>query len=142
MIMRIENELRKRFEASNFGEISITMKCNNDIIYIRPCSYCPTITSFDQIDWYLMDSSRVNFTGGDTLTYVAKCIAEYEDRLREDADIITDIKNHIKKYGMDLDWDYVSDLHQDIFGHRPHVNPERLIAWANSDSLESARHFR
>lgn len=136
---RIEAELRRRFEVSGYQPITIIMKCNNDRIKITPCSYLPEIKSIEQISFFLMDSQFVNFSGGESISYIAECIENYESRLQEDVDGVAQLKAHIRKYGKNSDWDYVSDFHKDLFGHRPHVGIDNLINWAWSDSIDSAR---
>lgn len=138
---RIEAELKNRFEASSFEPITVEMKCNGDKIEIIPCGYFAEITSFDQIDWYLMHSQVVNFCGGSKLSDIAKVLNNYQEYLEEDAKALESLKAHIRKYGKDSDWDFVSDYHKDIFGHRPHVGVDQIIKWANSDSKKSARYF-
>lgn len=141
MTKRIEKELAKRIEAAGFEAITITMKVNGDRITITPCGY-GDLNSFDDIDFYLMDSWETNLCGGETLEYVAKTIARYNDILKEDAEGIEQLKAHIRKHGEDSDWDFVSDFHKDLFGHRPHVPNSQVIAWAHSDSKTSARYYR
>ena len=116
------------------------MNCNGDNITIIPCGY-GDIKDFSDVDWYLMNSQMINFTGGETLAYVAQCIDRYQEYLDEDAKALESLKEHIRKHGKNSDWDFVSDYHKDIFGHRPHVGIEKLIAWANSDSTNSARYY-
>ena len=142
MMERIKKELAKRIEAAKFGEITITMKVNGDRIRITPCSYLPKIKSFNDVEYYLMDSCKLNLCGGETLDYVAKTLTRYDELLDEDAKALESLKAHIRKYGEGSDWDFVSDYHKDIFGHRPHVPHSQVIAWANSDSTGSARYFR
>lgn len=142
MTERIKKELAKRLEAAKFESITITMKVNGDRITITPCSYLNTITSFDDIEYYLMDSCELNLCGGEKLDDIARTLARYDELLEEDAKALNDLKAHIRKYGERADWDFVSDYHKDIFGHRPHVPHSQIIAWANSDSTGSARYFR
>lgn len=63
----------------------------------------------------------------------------YADRIREDEQNIERLKRYVREHGYDSDWDFVSDFHKDLFGHRPHVDEDRLIMWAYSDSKASAR---
>ena len=142
MMERIKKELAERIKAARFESIVITMKVNGDRIRITPCSYLSEIKSFDDVDFYIMESCKVNLCGGETLDYVAKTLARYNELLDEDAKALESLKAHIRKYGENSDWEFVSDYHKDIFGHRPHVANSQVIAWANSDSTGSARYFR
>lgn len=141
MIEKIKKELEKRFIESGFKSITITMKVNNDKIVINPCCYKADINSFDDIEWYLMDSQKLNLCGGETLEYIAKTLARYEELLKEDEEGLKSLKEHIRKYRENSDWDFVSDYHKDLFGHRPHVPHSQVIAWAISDSKGSARFY-
>ena len=142
MMQRIENELAKRIQDAGFKAITITMNVNNDHITITPCYYGQTAVSFDEIDYYLMSSEKLNLYGGEKLSDVAKTIVNYEKLLEEDAKALESLKAHIREYGENSDWDFVSDYHKDIFGHRPHVPASQVIAWAHSNSTESARFYR
>lgn len=133
-------ELTKRFKESNFNPITVTMKCNGDRVIITPCGYLD-IKSFDDIEWYLLDSPSLNLCGGETLEHIAKTLEKYAELLEEDAKALDSLKDHIRKYGINSDWDFVSDYHKDIFGHRPHVAHSQIIRWAHSDSKGSARYF-
>lgn len=137
MMTNTERELRRRIEEAGFEAITVTMKCNGDKVTITPCGY--GAKSFDDIEYYLLDSPTVNLCGRDTLAEVAEVLLGYADRIREDEEAVEGLKAHIRKYGYESDWDFVSDFHKDLFGHRPHVGADRLIRWAYSDSKESAR---
>ena len=138
---RTEMELRKRIEANNFEAITVTMKCNGDKVRITPCGYAPVITSFEAIDFYLVDSPSINLCGDSKLERVAHTLDTYAELLEEDAKEIEQLKAHIRQYGENADWDWVSDWHKDLFGHRPHVGHKQIIAWANSTSSNSARFY-
>ena len=133
--------LRQRFESNGFKEIVVTMKCNGDRIRIRPCSYSLEITDIGQVDFYMFYSPTVNLTGGETLEYIADYLVNYEEYIEADKRSLRDLKKYIRENGEKTDWSFVSDWHKDLFGHRPHVGDETLIAWANSDSAESARLY-
>lgn len=134
-----ERELRRLIENAGFEAITVTMKCNGDKVTITPCGY--GAKSFDDIDFYLIDSPTVNLCGRETLDEVAHALLGYADRIREDEEDVEKLKAHIREYGKNSDWDFVSDFHKDLFGHRPHISEDRLIAWANSDSKGSARFY-
>ncbi len=138
-VEKIEKELVDRFMENGFKAVTMTMECNGDRVTITPCGY-KDITSIDDVEFFLMDSGKVNFCGGESLTYVAKCISEYEDRLAEDARAVESLKKYIREHGERSNWDVVSDWHKDIFGHRPHVSTEQIIRWANGGSSMSARY--
>ena len=142
MVTRIKEELERRIEAAGFGAITITMKVNGDHITIKPCGYPTHIKSWAEIDWFLMDSEVLNLCGSSKLEEVARDIANYEELLKEDAEMLESLKAHIREHGEDSDWDFVSDYHKEIFGHRPHVPTAQIIAWAYSKSTVSARYFR
>lgn len=138
MMTNTERELRRLIAEANFEPITVTMKCNGDEITITPCCYSDT-KSFETTEYYLMDGGSMPLYGSDTLDGVAKSLLRYADEINNRPNEIEELKAHIRKYGMDSDWDFVSDFHKDLFGHRPHVGAERLIVWADSDSLLSAR---
>lgn len=139
---RIQKELERRIKDANFKAITITMKCNNDNVVITPCWYGEeTPKDFSEVEYFLVDSGMVNLYGNDTLAEVANTIFRYKELLAETDNGIKDLKNHIRKYGDDSDWDFVSDWHKDLFGHRPHVGKAQIIAWAFSNSENSARYF-
>lgn len=137
MMTNTERELRRLIAEAGFEAITVTMKCNGDKVTITPCGY--GAKSFDDIDFYLIDSPTVNLCGRGTLAEVAEVLLGYADRIREDEEAVEGLKAHIRKYGYESDWDFVSDFHKDLFGHRPHVGADRLIRWAYSDSKGSAR---
>ena len=141
MINKIKNELAKRIDAAGFRKITITMKVNGDKITITPCGDEYELHSFDEVEFYILESQKMNLCGGETLDYVAKTISRYEELLEEDAQGLKALKAHIRKYGENSDWDFVSDYHKDLFGHRPHVPNSQVIAWAHSDSVGSARYY-
>lgn len=142
MINRIYNELKKRIEDAGFNEITIEMKVNGDKIIITPCKgYQEGPKNWDNIEYFLLDSQFINLLGEDTLMKVAETIAHYEDYLKESNDGIDSLKAHIREHGEASDWDFISDYHKDLFGHRPHIPHDQIIAWAYSDSRESARYY-
>lgn len=137
MMTNTERELRRLIAEAGFEAITVTMKCNRDKVTITPCGY--GAESFDDIEFYLLDSPTVNLCGRDSLAEVAEVLLGYADRIREDEEAVEGLKAHIREYGFESDWDFVSDFHKDLFGHRPHVGKDRLIRWAYSDSKGSAR---
>lgn len=139
MINAIQRELAKRIEEAGFKEVTITMKINGDEITITPCGY--NIEKWDDIDYFLLDSQKLNLCGDGKLEKVAATIADYDKLLEEDAKALENLKAHIRKYGENADWDFVSDYHKDIFGHRPHVSHSQIIDWAHSKSKASARYY-
>lgn len=139
---RTAQELKNRIEAAmakGFKSISVTMKCNGDEVIITPCMEHYGSTKFEDIGFFLLDSPSTYLCGSESIEKVAETLRKYADILEEDKQCVRSLKEHIRKHGKDSDWDFVSDYHKDIFGHRPHVGVDRLIAWANSDSLNSAR---
>ena len=136
----IQEELKRRIENAGFEAITIEMKVNGDLITITPCGYGKL--NWNNIEYFMMDSTKVNMYGWDKLEKVAETIANYEELLKENDEEIESLKEHIRKYGEDSDWDFVSDYHKDLFGHRPHVPTSQIIAWAHSDSKASSRNFR
>lgn len=141
MIERTVAELTKRIVANHFEETKVTMKCNGDVVSIAPCSYLPKITDMKQCDWFLFYSPSVNLSGDSKIETIAKYLVDYEKLIKESNDDVEQLKAHIRKYGERSDWDFVSDFHKDLFGHRPHVSIAQQIAWANSNSTDSARYF-
>lgn len=140
LIEKITAELTKRLEKANFSTIYITMKYNDDVIEITPCCWGEK-NSLETCEYFLMNSTVVNLYGAETLREVATTIANYEHIVKDAQSEIIELKNHIKKYGEKTDWQWVSDWHKDLFGHRPHVSTNQIIRWANSPSMESARFF-
>ena len=143
MTNRIYEELKKRIEASGFEPITIEMKCNGDKITITPCwSGMGAPRSWSEIEYFLVDSTVLNLYGSESLERIVPQIANYEELLKENDDEIEKLKAYIRKYGKNSDWDWVSDWHKDLFGHRPHVSTKQQIEWASSNSKMSARYFR
>lgn len=139
---RIYKELKKRIEAANFEAITVTMNCNGDRITITPCWYgIGAPAKMEDVEYFLVDACMVNLYGDDSLEKVAKTIANYENLLKQADQGIESLKAHIRDYGENSDWDFVSDYHKDLFGHRPHVATSQIIAWAFSDSKDSARYY-
>lgn len=134
-----ERELRRLIAEAGFEAITVTMKCNGDKVTITPCGY--GAESFDDIEYYLLDSPTVNLCGRDSLAEVAEVLLGYADRIHEDEEDIERLKAYIRENGGASDWGWVSDYHKDLFGHRPHVGADMLIAWAHSDSKGSARLY-
>lgn len=142
IMTKTENALRNRIAANNFDTIKLEMKCNGDVVRITPCSYVPTITSFEQVEWYLIDSPSINLAGSKNLSEVADTLDNYANLLNETDDEIDELKQYIinsVKEGKEIDWGWVSDWHKDLFGHRPHVGEDAMIRWAASPSKTSAR---
>ena len=140
MMTNTERELRRLITESGFKAITVTMKCNGDNVSIEPCCYAEK-PSFEATEYYLIYSESLPATGRETLDEVARYLLKYADYIKENDDDIDVLKKHIRDYGENSDWDFVSDWHKDLFGHRPHVGSEQLIAWANSNSKSSARFF-
>ena len=134
------NALRQCFESNGFKEIVVTMKCNGDQVSIRPCAYTE-ITDISQVMFYTFNSPTVNLCGSESIDRIADYLLRYEDYIEEDKKSLMDLKKYIRDNGKNTDWSFVSDWHKDLFGHRPHVNNDTLIAWANSDSMESSRLY-
>lgn len=134
---RTAQELKNRIIAANFQDIEVTMKCNGDTVIISPCCYGEK--SFENIEYFLLYSPSTYLCGSEDIEKVAETLRRYAKILDEDKECVRSLKKYIREHGKDSDWDFVSDYHKDIFGHRPHVGVDRLIAWANSDSLNSAR---
>lgn len=115
----IRSELVKRFEESGWKKIDITMKSDGRRITIKPCSYDDTITSEEQVDYFLTHDNIVY--GGDTLDNVAEQILNY-DKLKQDME---DSKRELHEYYVayndtdEMDWGYYSDWHKDVYGYRP-----------------------
>lgn len=137
---RVEQELRKRIEAADFGKITIQMKCNGDTIVITPCCWSDE-SSWKTAEYFLVDSQYLPWLGADTIEKVADEIARYEELLKERTDSVNELKAYIKENAFDSDWSWVSDWHKDLFGHRPHVGQDKLVRWAYSDSTDSVRLF-
>ena len=140
MMTNTERELRRLITEAGFEAITVTMKCNGDKVTIDPCCYAEK-PSFEATEFYLIDSESLPSTGRDTLDEVARYLLKYADLIKENDDDIERLKKYIREYGKDSDWSWVSDYHKDLFGHRPHVGADMLIAWAHSDSKGSARLY-
>ena len=134
-----ERELRRLIEAAGFEAITVTMKCNGDRVTITPCTNGGKASSFDDIDYYLIDSPSVNLCGSERLGDVASTLLRYKEELVETENSIEALKEYIRTHTYESDWGYVSDWHKDLFGHRPHVGEDRLIRWAFNSSKNSAR---
>lgn len=117
---RVVDELVKRIMDNNFERISISMKCNGDVIYITPCSMVPEITSFDDIEYFLIDCS-LPWAGNDKIEKVADFIIDYQNRVDENEQEKIRLKEYYKKYHntSKMDWSWYSDWHKDVYGYRP-----------------------
>lgn len=120
--------LRKRFVNSNMLPITLNMKCNGDVVTVTPCSAVDPITTFDAVEYYLVDSPSLPWLGGDKLETVAKQLAEYEllleqnakdkDRLGGMAHWLMSDQAKSKDEWEDVYQTY-SDFYKDVYGHRP-----------------------
>lgn len=140
MMTNTERELRRLISEAGFGDITVTMKCNGDEVTISPCNFSE-VKSFENTEYYFVYSPKVMSWGHETLDGVAQFLLSYSELVDEHDEDVERLKAHIREYGEDSDWDFVSDYHKDLYGHRPHVGSAKLIAWANSNSMCSARFF-
>ena len=131
--------LAKIFEENGYRKIAFEMN-NKDMVYITPVGY-GEVNTLSDVEWFLMDSDRINLCGGDNIDKIVRTINEYNRLIEEHYEGIEALKSHVRKYGRKSDMDFVSDYHKDLFGHRPHVGIDNVIKWAFSDSKESARVF-
>lgn len=128
-VEKIKEELAKRLKDNNYEEISITMKCNGDVVTIKPMSQNGDITTLEDAEYFLVHSPSLPWLGGDTLDVVAKQIAEYTNTLAQNAIEKQQLREYFmtriagKDYNAD-DWGYYSDWYKDVYGRRP--QPTRL----------------
>lgn len=134
-IERIAQELQRRIKANNFKQIAITMKCNGDVLIIRPCSMFADIESFDQIQYYAVESPSLPWLGSQDIMLIAKDLDNYENLIKERDREIDNLKAHIREHGYLDDEGYVdgwvSDYYKDLFGRRPHMTEAEAMAWAS-----------
>ena len=123
----VENALRIRLqEALNkgYGGITVTMKCNGDLVYITPCFWDLDETNLNRADFFLVDSPTLPWLGAEKITKVAEELANYEALIKERDEDIIELAKHYKKYGYD---EITSDWYKDLFGHRPRGNALDLL---------------
>lgn len=76
------------FVSCNWDECKIYMDCG-DVVWITPCpAYGKdrhNVSSIDDIDFFLMDSTGINLYGCEDINDVVKTLNEYEVRKSEDA---------------------------------------------------------
>lgn len=121
--------LTAMFQTNGFKEITLTMKCNGDMVTVCPCGY--DIESLADVDYFLVRSPSLPFIGGDTLEKVSENLARYQELVEENENAKREYARYIKENGY---WDpehpecfswQASDIHKDIWGFRPH-SVERL----------------
>lgn len=132
--------MAKLFEENGYRKIAIEM-FNNDMVYITPVGGYGEVKTLSDVEWFLMDSTGINLCGGSTLDYVVGIIDRYKEFVDEHDRGVEYLKKHVREYGYNSDWDFVSDYHKDLFGHRPHVGQDNVIRWAYSTSKDSARVY-
>ncbi len=118
---RVAQELRNRLAANSFKEITLTMKCNGDEVTIIPCGQPYEITSFSEIEYYLVDC-RLPWAGEKTIEKLAQFLLNYEDEIKDNEREKKELRKYYEKHKNDRDrsWlDYYSDWHKDVYGHRP-----------------------
>ena len=129
--------LKQRFVDSKMEPISVTMRCNGDVVHIIPCFDHTDIKTFDHIEYYLVESPSLPWLGGDDLKTVAKQLNAYRKHLAEKADDeekLAKMRDRLQNpNGMDPDefdelFQSYSDFYKDVYGHRPHdiQNPWKL----------------
>ena len=117
---RICNELNRRFIASNYEAITITMNSTNEDITIIPCCYIsnPTI---DDIQYFLIEC-KLPWCGSEKLEDVATFIMNYDNEVSENRKEKESLRKFYEAHKNDTDrdwWNYYSDWYKDVYGHRP-----------------------
>ena len=115
-------KLEARFEEANWNRITITMKCNGDIVEITPCGHGQI--SRENVEYFLVEG-RMPWMGADTIEKLAhdlkkkkKIVKEHEE---EQEKVREFYRNHIAGgRGTADQWEFFSDWHKDVFGYRPH----------------------
>lgn len=124
MMNKVKAELIRRFEENNWNEITITMKCDNAVVVITPCTMgCVPMNKIEDVDYFLMKCTTINTCGSENLDDIVKFLVNYEKEVKENETDIEKcrkywekhVKNSTDKY-MD---DFYSDWHKDLFGYRP-----------------------
>lgn len=128
----VKKELKKRLINNNFKPIKITMKCNNDVLTITPCSQNGEIKNIEDVEYYLVHSSFLPWLGGDTLDEIATQILTYQQTLKS----LIKRRDELKKFYQEKiephkndenwlcqssDFQTYSDWHKELYGHRPHL---------------------
>ena len=119
-IEMVVNELVKRFESANWNDITLTMKCNNEEITISPCYYGDGIPTVSDIEYYLVYCS-MPWSGNDSLEKIAKFLINYEKELNRQEEEKEKLHQYYVQYvnTSEMDWDWYSDWHKDVYGYRP-----------------------
>lgn len=126
----VEN-VKEMLANANYGKFTVTMS-NNDVLTVTPCTQMvDTITSVDEIEYYLVDGSSLVWLGGDNLETIVRQFNEYESQLKE----LEDEKVELRKFYQekiapklsdpswksyeDDNFQTYSDWHKDVYGYRP-----------------------
>lgn len=90
-LKRTEDALRQRFQASQWEPITLTLKDSGDVVTITPCipeqPEAATISE-QHCSWFLIKTQAFEIPGGESLSYVANIINNWEETKKDEG--ITD----------------------------------------------------
>ena len=124
MMNKVKAELIRRFKENNFNEIKLTMKYDNAVVVITPCTMgCVPMNKIEDVEYFLMKCTTINTYGSENLDDVVDFLVNYENEVKENEEQIEKCRKYWEehvRYSTDkyMD-DFYSDWHKDLFGYRP-----------------------
>lgn len=123
-VNKVKAAIIAKLETAKFNEIELTMKCNGDVVTIKPTGY-NDIYKLEDAEYFLVSSPSLPFISSEKFDEVAENIARYEELIQENEERKREYARYIKEHGY---WDpdhpgcfswQASDIHKDIWGFRP-----------------------
>ena len=130
-VNKVADALRAQFDAADWNEITVTMKCNGDAVTLTPCTSKPgNVTCEEDVGYILVNSPSISWLGGINIEEVAGQLANYEQSLiKNDDDMVRlgEMRDElVKGEGMtsrrwDELYDFYSDWSKDVLGYRDRI---------------------
>lgn len=133
-------ELVRRFEAANWKEITITMKCG-DILTLTPCGYMLDCTNENDCEYVIVEGSCLPWLGGN-LDELTNNLIRYNDLLKEQQNDIrkldawqVSLESGLDRNGRPMtrenweqEYEGFSDWSKDVYGYRVRIaRPANLV---------------
>ena len=80
---KVKAELVRRFKENNFEEIKLTMKYDNAVVVITPCTMgCVPMNKIEDVEYFLMKCTTINTYGSENLDDVVDFLVNYENEVK------------------------------------------------------------